>query len=118
MTGEPEWIVEPIGRKNAGEYGYRTSDWCVKEKGSMPGELVCIVPNGVTDAEDPKPGSLELARRLANLPKLEQLVKELSLCLDEGDDAGSQTHYAKGDRVFAKGSFIALVDRARELAGE
>jgi len=48
----------------------------------------------------------------------DKVLKDLSLCLDEGDDAGGQTHYAKGGKVFAKGSFIALVERARELAGE
>lgn len=118
MAGEPEWIVEVIGRKNAGQYGYNTSDWCVKERGSMRGEVICIVPNGVTDVEDPKPGSLELAKRICKLLKLEALAKELSLCLEEGDDRGGQTHYTRDGQVFAKGSFIALVEKARELAGE
>ena len=113
----PEWTVVPLGRKNAGEYGYRTSDWAVKERGTMPGEVLCIVPNGVTDAEDAKPGSLELANRITKLPALEELARRLSLCLDEfGGHQG--THYVRDGKIEPKGSFLALVEEARGLIGK
>ena len=124
---EPEWVVQAAGRKCAGEYGYSITDWVIKEKGAMFGEgLIAIVPNGVTDVEEPKEGSVEMAKRIQHIRELMQIVKEVACCLYENDDNGAQTHYVrvtknKGDsgdtmHVLAKGSFIDLVQRAHKLA--
>jgi hypothetical protein len=49
--------------------------------------------------------------------------KKLSLCLEEGNDEQQGTHYVRKDpvthtdRILAKGSFIALVEEARQIDG-
>lgn len=47
------------------------------------------------------------------------IIKDLSLCVDEYNDAQG-THYIdkNNGRIYPKGSFIALVQRAKDIIGE
>jgi len=49
-----------------------------------------------------------------DVEKTMQIIKDLSLCVDEFGEAQS-THYVRDGKIEPKGSFIALCERARDL---
>jgi hypothetical protein len=58
------------------------------------------------------------ARLIAAAPELADIVRELTLATDEGDDVAQGTHYVRDGKIHCKGSFLELIERARRVLAD